>query len=380
MARSLRILALAFFAIRADAQPPGTQAIPRGLSVADAAQFEATLRTNANDRNARRALVDYYYLGGVNPADAIPARRRHIVWFIENAPADPVLRGSAATIDPAGHALADPLGFQRASAAWRTQTAKPDVSADALVNAAHFFKLSDKDFTISLLERAVSMEPSNKEFGARLGDEYALAIMGVTMINKNGFPLQADPQLTQSPAAMRAREALRTSANPYALAKAGYMMAWQGAILIATKKLAFDPSSLAKSAVERAVRLAPGEADVASYLEDYNQLQRQSGRGALAMMPQPGQAGVSQPQGPPATSASPQAAANSTPQPATSVDLSKITIGMSRAELLKLGPPAGRMSLSDGGHLMETYQYVVNGKVAAKIRLTDGMVSSVDLF
>src|SRR5881396_1717928 len=110
---------------------------------------------------------------------AIPARRRHILWLIENTPADKLAGSPAATIDAAGHRLADPQGFRLASNAWRAQTARPGIDTAALVNAAYFFKLSDKGFTISLLERALTQEPANKEIGARLGDEYALAIMGV---------------------------------------------------------------------------------------------------------------------------------------------------------------------------------------------------------
>jgi hypothetical protein len=356
------------------------------LSALDAAQLEANLKANPNDRNARRALLDYYYLSGVNPGEAVPARRRHIVWFIENAPDDPALSGSAATIDPAGHSLADPLGFQRASEAWRAQISKPGVSATALVNAAYFFKLFDKDLTMKLLERAVEMEPSNKEFGARLGDQYALAIMGVTMINKNGYPLQAEPKLTQSPAAAHARQALTTSRNPYALAKAGYMLAWQGAILYAGRKLDFDPSPMGKDAVERAANLAPGETDIAAYLDQFNEIQKKTGRSLRAQMPRAGTspavltigAGSLSPASPssttlPRTSTPPAAIA---PSPA---DLSKVTVGMSREELLKLGPPAGRISFPEAGHLMETYQYVVDGKTVGRIRLTDGVVSSVDL-
>src|SRR6266567_2823901 len=168
------------------------------LSAAQAQQFESALRSNPKDRAARTALLDYYFNTRQDPAVAIPARRRHILWLIENTPADDLAGGPAATIDAAGHSLADPHGFKQASEAWRAQTAKQDVAAKALVNAAYFFKLSNKELTIRLLEHALTLEPAGKEIGARLGDEYALAIMGVTMVNKNGYPLGTDPRLTQS--------------------------------------------------------------------------------------------------------------------------------------------------------------------------------------
>lgn len=182
----------------------------------------------------------------------------------------------AATIDPAGHRLADAQGFKLASDAWRTRTARADSNAAALANAAYFFKLSDKAFTISLLERSLTLEPANKEVGARLGDEYALAIMGVTMVNKNGFPLEADPRHAQSALARQAREALNSSQNPYALAKAGYMLSLQGAILRSMGKLGFDTAPLAEGALQRAVSIAPGDRDVANYQAHHRAIQREN--------------------------------------------------------------------------------------------------------
>jgi len=181
---------------------------------------------------------------------------------------------SAATIDASGHRLADSQGFKLASDAWRTQTTKQGVSAAALMNAAYFFKLSDKAFTISLLERAVALEPGNKNISAALGETYAMAIMGVTMVNKNGYPLGADPDQLQAPVARQAHEALGASMNPYVLAVAGYKISFQGAILRGTGNLAFDPIPLAESVLQRAVSLAPGDPDVASFLRQHREIQR----------------------------------------------------------------------------------------------------------
>ena len=94
-------------------------------SDSQAQQFEAALKANPKDRAARKALLDYYYLNpALDAATAIPARRRHILWLIENTPADEMAGTSAATIDASGHRLADREGFKLASDAWRTQTAK----------------------------------------------------------------------------------------------------------------------------------------------------------------------------------------------------------------------------------------------------------------
>ncbi|MEO5925466.1 MAG: hypothetical protein ABIR70_16720 [Bryobacteraceae bacterium] len=239
------------------------------------AQLEAALKADPANRPARAELVDYYYrTGSANPAVAIPARRSHILWLIQNAPADPLAGGPSATIDASGHALADPTGFQQASTAWKTQIARRDLPAQALANAAYFFKLSDKGITFNTLERAVALEPANKEICGRLGDAYALAIMGITMINKNGFPQGVDPAQTQSIFANQARIALGTSTNPYVLAKAGYMLSFQGSILRGTGQLAFDTAPLAEAALQRAVSLAPNDREVAEYLTQHRELQR----------------------------------------------------------------------------------------------------------
>jgi tetratricopeptide (TPR) repeat protein len=60
-------------------------------------------------------------------------------------------------------------------------------------------------------------------------------------------------------------------------------------------------------------------------------------------------------------------------------DLQKVTAGMSREQLLKLGSPAGRITMDEDGHLIEVYQYSANGTGLGTVRLTDGTVSSVQV-
>jgi hypothetical protein len=265
------LLFLVAFAACTEAQTTRLQ-----LSAAQVQQYEAALKSNPGDRAARGSLLDHYFLtSSLDAKVAIAARRRHILWLIENTPSDPLAGTSAATIDAAGHRLADPQGFKLASDAWRAQTAKPDINAAALANAAYFFKLSDKAFTMRLLERALALEPGNKNISAGLGEVYAMAILGVTMINKNGYPLGADPRQVDSPLARQAHDALGASTNPYVLAVAGYQLSFQGAILRGTGKLAFDAGPLAESVLQRAITFAPGDPDVAGYMEQHRAIQRE---------------------------------------------------------------------------------------------------------
>jgi hypothetical protein len=210
----------------------------------------------------------------VDSATAIAARRRHILWLIENTPWDELAGGPSATIDASGHGLADPRGFEFASDAWWAQAVKPDARTATLVNAAYFFKLADKEASIELLEKALALEPLNKETAARLGDAYAMAILSITMVNKDGLPMAADPSAYDGDVARRAREALNRSINPFVLAKAGYQIAYQGGVLTAMHKIEFDPMPLAEATLARAVSLAPKDADVAAYQEEVGELKK----------------------------------------------------------------------------------------------------------
>ena len=249
---------------------------PRGqISAQEAAQLEAALKTDPGNREARGALLDYYFLNArVNAASAIAARRRHILWLIENAPWDELAGGPSATIDASGHRLADPAGLALASEAWWAQAVQPAARVATLIHAAYFLKLSDKEAAIELLEKAVALEPSSKQTAAKLGDEYALAILAITMVNKNGLPMTADPPEYQNDVARRAREALNRSKNPFVLAKAGYQIAFQGGVLAGMRKIEFDPWPLAEAIVARAVSVAPEDPDVAAYQEQVRELKK----------------------------------------------------------------------------------------------------------
>ncbi len=58
-------------------------------------------------------------------------------------------------------------------------------------------------------------------------------------------------------------------------------------------------------------------------------------------------------------------------------DLRKVTTGMSREQLLKLGSPTGRITMDEDGHLIEIFQYSANGTGLGTVRVTDGAVSGV---
>lgn len=65
------------------------------------------------------------------------------------------------------------------------------------------------------------------------------------------------------------------------------------------------------------------------------------------------------------------------PQP-LNVDLSAIVTGMRREEVLKLGQPSARISMYEGGHLVEVYNYRNATYPSGSLRLQDGTVTSVE--
>jgi hypothetical protein len=67
------------------------------------------------------------------------------------------------------------------------------------------------------------------------------------------------------------------------------------------------------------------------------------------------------------------------PPQVTAEDLKRVTNGMKREDLLKLGAPASRIMMSDDGHLLETFSYAQKDTSIGRVKLTDGAVSSVEV-
>lgn len=65
------------------------------------------------------------------------------------------------------------------------------------------------------------------------------------------------------------------------------------------------------------------------------------------------------------------------PEP-VNVDLSSVTDGMKRANLLALGSPSARLTTSDDGHLIEIFQYHNDTLASGTVRLRDGTVYAVE--
>ena len=235
-----------------------TQAVRAGrtLTPAQAAGFEEQLKVSPDDMRARVSLLGYYFataarVEGVEVAKA--ARRRHILWVIEHAPDDPVAMLSEMTIDPAGHSLADPEGYAAAKALWKARSDDPNAGPIVLRHAAYFFRLHDKALALDCLKRAQTSLPATAELGA----QYAITILGITMINSNGLPMVADAAEASGDLARRAADELRTSTNLTLLELAGNMLAQYGAIARALTGGAIDRDALTEEILLKVQSQAP---------------------------------------------------------------------------------------------------------------------------
>jgi hypothetical protein len=58
-------------------------------------------------------------------------------------------------------------------------------------------------------------------------------------------------------------------------------------------------------------------------------------------------------------------------------NLRTVSTGMTRADVLKLGAPSSKITMFEDGHVVEQYSYHQNGQKFGSLKLTDGVVSSV---
>jgi hypothetical protein len=87
---------------------------------------------------------------------------------------------------------------------------------------------------------------------------------------------------------------------------------------------------------------------------------------------------AAEPVAPPVAAPVPEPVAPPPPPPeVTAEDIQKITQGMQRADLLKLGAPASRITMFEDGHVLEIYRYQAKDATLGVVRLIDGSVNTV---
>jgi hypothetical protein len=119
----------------------------RELTKANARQLETALKTLPYDFPTRARLLGFYYHNGfdsLGPAATIKARRRHILWLIENHPDSEVAGLPEAIIEPDGPRLADEQGYRQAKELWLQQAEQNQDNPAVRRNAARFLQPDDK--------------------------------------------------------------------------------------------------------------------------------------------------------------------------------------------------------------------------------------------
>lgn len=145
------------------------------MSSAEKASLEEQVAKTPDDVDARTKLLGYYFIKGRAEADAKPARQRHVVWLIENAPDSEVLGLPYSKIDR----IPEPEGYDQAKQAWlKVLQASPEKLA-VLRNASQFFLLHDRKLAEEFLLKGQTLDANDPQWPASLGQLYSLDLMSL---------------------------------------------------------------------------------------------------------------------------------------------------------------------------------------------------------
>jgi hypothetical protein len=286
LAIALATLPVEWAAQAQQSRPPTYASIARDgyrLTKVEAEAFEAALASNPDDLATRTKLLGFYFRGAgrlYGPEATIAARRQHILWLIEHHPGSEVSQLSEATIDAAGHALADMNGYAEAARLWTKQAQQHGNDPRVLGNAARFFQLSDKQQAAALLKGAQRAAPQDAQWSGRLGYLYAIAILGVDMMNQNGLPTSHSPAEAKSSFATQAREELEKSSDANVVGTAGSVLAQYGLMMggLFHERFAVDYAPLAEALLLKALELDTANAQWPAALEQFRNLRQEVGR------------------------------------------------------------------------------------------------------
>lgn len=153
------------------------------LSPSEVSLMEAKLKSDPHDWSTRLALLSYYTSSAglrMRKLDIIAARRRHILWAIENrANATDIFDMPELHIGKTGP-LADPDGLIEAEKTWRRAIAEHSGEKQILINAALFSAASDPGFSEQSLQQAKASGHDDAYWDQMLGWLYATAMVAGT--------------------------------------------------------------------------------------------------------------------------------------------------------------------------------------------------------
>ena len=126
----------------------------RQLSKANVKRLESALKSLPYDYPTRAKLLGFYFHSSLpifGRKATIKARRRHILWLIENHPGSSIAGLPEAAIEPSGHELADEEGYRQAKELWLKQVERNKNNEKVRANAARFLQQHDKAIAETLL-------------------------------------------------------------------------------------------------------------------------------------------------------------------------------------------------------------------------------------
>ena len=135
----------------------------------EAESLEAELVENPEDLVARAQLVGYYSRQFRDDA-ARDRHGQHVLWMIKNAPEATALSIPEGTIIQ----ILNPDGYEEGKDAWSWHLENNPNNLEILNHAANFFRLSDKQLAIQLLERGQSLDPGDPDWASQLGHSHRL--------------------------------------------------------------------------------------------------------------------------------------------------------------------------------------------------------------
>jgi TPR repeat protein len=113
----------------------------RQLSKANVKRLEFALKSIPYDLPTRARLLGFYFHSSLQifgRTTTLKARRRHILWLIENHPDSSVAGLPEASIEPRGQELADEEGYRQARELWLKQVERNKNNEKVRLNAATF--------------------------------------------------------------------------------------------------------------------------------------------------------------------------------------------------------------------------------------------------
>jgi hypothetical protein len=193
----------------------------RLFSESEVTAAESRLKLDPQDWPVRLALLGYYYSSAdlrMSKAQIVVARRRHILWTIENRAADPdIFEIPDLQISNTGP-LADPLGAKQGVQAWQHQLDQNKQNGQVLLNAAMFSAAVDPTFCEKVLEQE-SIRSGDLKARSMLGMMYATAMISLAddsfaVHARNVLASSDDPFLIAAAAAVLSRPTVEQSGQP----------------------------------------------------------------------------------------------------------------------------------------------------------------------